>query len=621
MKGERKMKKSGMNAKKWIYAAVVLMLISMIGASLVQTGGGKIKIKDLRFETANGTLMSGLLFVPPNATVENPAPAIIASHGLHNNREWQDIFYVELARRGYVVLSIDMFNHGWSELVIKSIVTGANGMYDAVQMIATLDYVDKTKIGVTGHSMGGMSIGASILKDNEAEKPLIAAAFYVAGPPSLSDGPWYAPSDHYFDAYGTRDLGVLAAQYDEFFFKGKYSDGSIAHTRDYIKTKDAQSLLYHGADVDKEGLQNRSANTLYHDTIRGTDSIRAIYTPALTHRLSHFSALAASDMMDFFNEAFGEPNPISSKKQVWQLKQTFNLIGVCGFFIFLVNFTIVMLSTVFFSSLRATEPVQALAVAKGGKAVFFGTIALGALISAFFFYPVLNTVAKWVPTKVIVQEMPFLIASWAFFNAIVSIIMMVLINKFYLRKNNLSLKGRGISISTGKLGKTLLLGVIVVIVTMSTVFFADYFFKTDFRLFVFSIKAFQAQYLLWSIPTFILMLIYFMSMSVSVNCFNYNTIGKAWVNTAILAIGYIIGPVIMRIIQYSVYFTSGEMVFTTARSLNPMYLLWLFPTTVILVAAVVISRKIYRKTGNPYLGGFINAVIFTIITCTNAMVW
>ena len=55
----------------------------------------------LRWETESGHQMSALLFIPDTATVDNPAPAIVCSHGWYNNREMQDLNYVEYARRGF----------------------------------------------------------------------------------------------------------------------------------------------------------------------------------------------------------------------------------------------------------------------------------------------------------------------------------------------------------------------------------------------------------------------------------------------------------------------------------------------------------------------------------------
>ena len=81
---------------------------------------------------------------------ENPAPAIVCSHGWYNNREMQDLNYVEYARRGFVVLSIDMYGHGNSENLPNGTwwepENNANGMYDAVQMMATLPFVDASSI-------------------------------------------------------------------------------------------------------------------------------------------------------------------------------------------------------------------------------------------------------------------------------------------------------------------------------------------------------------------------------------------------------------------------------------------------------------------------------------------
>ncbi len=103
----------------WLCLSLLICLISCIGASLVQTNFGNVTIKDLRFETESGHQMSALLLVPDTATPENPAPAIICSHGWYNNREMQDLNYVEYARRGYVVLSIDMYGHGNSDIIPK----------------------------------------------------------------------------------------------------------------------------------------------------------------------------------------------------------------------------------------------------------------------------------------------------------------------------------------------------------------------------------------------------------------------------------------------------------------------------------------------------------------------
>ena len=100
------------NAKFYVALALVLCLISSQGASVFQTNFGSVKYYDMTFVTESGHQLDALLLVPENASVTNKAPAIVVSHGWYNNREMQDLNYVEYARRGFVVMAISMYGHG-----------------------------------------------------------------------------------------------------------------------------------------------------------------------------------------------------------------------------------------------------------------------------------------------------------------------------------------------------------------------------------------------------------------------------------------------------------------------------------------------------------------------------
>ena len=180
----------------------------------------------------SGHQMSALLFVPDTATAENPAPTIICSHGWYNNREMQDLNYVEYARRGFVVLSIDMYGHGNSDDLPAGDwwkpENNANGMYDAVQMMAGLPFVDASRIGVTGHSNGALASRTAVLLDNEAETPLIAAALLVS-----NDAVYKNDEDQYYNMFRSRDAGIVACQYDEFFHRVKRQTAAAAPPRLY----------------------------------------------------------------------------------------------------------------------------------------------------------------------------------------------------------------------------------------------------------------------------------------------------------------------------------------------------------------------------------------------------
>ncbi|MDR1286588.1 MAG: prolyl oligopeptidase family serine peptidase, partial [Treponema sp.] len=84
--------------------------------------------------------------------------------GYLNSNAMQDPFAMELARRGFVVFSMDMYGHGNSELANnREEPTGTvTGGIDAYRYMLTVPYVDHTRIGFAGHSMGGMNTGNAI---------------------------------------------------------------------------------------------------------------------------------------------------------------------------------------------------------------------------------------------------------------------------------------------------------------------------------------------------------------------------------------------------------------------------------------------------------------------------
>lgn len=112
--------------KNWLMLAVALgsILVSSIFWSLIQSKGGSIKVSDLRDETntgayynaagqevegvtIKGSVKSGILYMPKDASEDNKKPAIVLTHGYLNNRELQLPNAVELARRRFIVLTVD----------------------------------------------------------------------------------------------------------------------------------------------------------------------------------------------------------------------------------------------------------------------------------------------------------------------------------------------------------------------------------------------------------------------------------------------------------------------------------------------------------------------------------
>ncbi|MGY2920861.1 alpha/beta hydrolase family protein [Bradyrhizobium sp. USDA 3262] len=188
---------------RWTLAILGLILIVAGGllAHVTQTAGG-IRIEDVRFKGAKGNTMSALLYIPPNATPQIPAPGILAVHGYINSRETQDGFAIEFARRGYVVLALDQTGHGYSDP--PSFANGFGGP-DGLAYLRSLQFVDKENIGLEGHSMGGWTVlAAAAAMPNDYKSMVLEGS--STGKPFAAEG----------TANGPRNTALVFAQYEEF---------------------------------------------------------------------------------------------------------------------------------------------------------------------------------------------------------------------------------------------------------------------------------------------------------------------------------------------------------------------------------------------------------------------
>jgi hypothetical protein len=609
-------------AWKWLGIALVLMLVSAIGASIVQTSGGRVEIKDLRWETESGDLMSALLLIPKNATAENPAPGIVTSHGWYNNREMQDLNYVEWARRGYVVMSIDMYGHGHSDAVTPAewYIAGT-GMYDAVKLMADLPYVDHSQIGVTGHSNGARAANLSIRTDNAAEEQLISSVFLVANDAmytTSANEPLYtgivAPDarEPYTNRYGTRDVGILAAQFDEFFFRTVLPDGTRTLPKDFIDSEYAQSFLSFGTDP----TQTREAGTFYTQRIDGVNALRVIYTPWEIHPWNHFSMTSAAMGIEYWEESFGAPNPIPKANQIWIWKAMFNFIGLVGFVVFIVAFAKVLLFTPAFESLRKDKVRELAVVDLAGKLWFWIGSSVLAILAGIF-YLRLSTFANTSRPAFLPQAPTYFIGVWSTAVGLALIVVLVLAYFLYWKKTNVDPKETGLAIGLMPLLKTLGLAVTVLASAFALVFVADYFFKVDFRFWVLTIRTFTPDKIGIALLYAPLFLMYYIPMSIATNSFNYIKLGnKEWHNIAIVAGFTGLAPAVMVIFQYVTFMSTGDVFF---KGVSNILGIWLIPVMIIIPVGAVVSRKLYKLTENPYLGGIIWGLLVPLMMASNTL--
>ena len=238
---------------------LALILLGSIFAS-VFNGGSGVKVSRIRFDTDNGTL-SGLLYMPKDASAANPKPTVVVTHGYLNSAEMQDANAIELSRRGYVILALDQYDHGHSDYK-NELYTGTgfmeiwapfwiNSMHDAVAYMYEQPYVLKDAegngiIGVTGHSMGGFGSTMALAMDEQEFMETGIRKIYCG----LTEG-----SDFMYTGFfgvdvaaadalgGGRTMGKVAAQYDEFFFGAPEDPEGSVRKKNYVATPDGKTFL------------------------------------------------------------------------------------------------------------------------------------------------------------------------------------------------------------------------------------------------------------------------------------------------------------------------------------------------------------------------------------------
>lgn len=146
------------NKLLWILLAIVV--ISSLAAARVQTAGGDIQVQSIKIPTQNGQWLVADLFKPRSATSDSPAPLVVVVPGFQRSKEALSNVAIELARRGIVAISIDPYAQGGSSASLskRAATTEGYGMFAVVEYAAgtpNLNYIDKTRIGSTGHSAGG----------------------------------------------------------------------------------------------------------------------------------------------------------------------------------------------------------------------------------------------------------------------------------------------------------------------------------------------------------------------------------------------------------------------------------------------------------------------------------
>ena len=380
-----------------LLALALILLGCMMLAHGIQTDHGNVEVSLGQIETEEGTL-SYKLYVPKSATAETPAPGVLLLHGYQNDHETCAAYAIELARRGAVVMALDEYGHGATDIGLmqrgyvnhrvkvnfgeeseeagtyvsvggakrfrlmmnfsnmsffdpyystdsdgNAITDSSCGGIAAYAALADLEQVDPARLAISGHSMGtwsSWSVAAAYAGAvNEAGVDITPKATV------LQCGELFRDSVYDSEKIYFNNVLLLQALYDEF-----------SYFRDYQNFVD-DSVLHSELRAEFLGCDPAEAawDTTYGSFAEGT--ARRMELLETNHRLTTHDAAGLEASLDWLGNALSLKY-IPVQDQVAMTKEWAVFAAMLAAVAAMLPLMELLLQTSFFSSVAKPLPAQ-----------------------------------------------------------------------------------------------------------------------------------------------------------------------------------------------------------------------------------------------------------------------
>jgi len=565
--------------------ALFLILVGDLLAFMVQTAVCNVKVSDVRFEGTDGIIISALLYVPKGATASNKAPGILAIHGYMNNRETQDGFAIEFARRGYVVLAIDQTGHGYSTGAANSSGFGAP---DALHYLRSLDMVDTNNIGMEGFSTGAMAVVYAANKAKNDYKSVVMVGF---GYPILT-------------STFPRNLAVVESEWDEW-------------------TAGAWGVPV-GKEVVKSALLKKAFGTnddvvvgkLYGSIADGT--AREFYQPRNIHNGDHFSPAAIGAAIEWLQATLQGGKPLPPTDQIWYWKEIGNLIALIGMVLLFFPVASLLLRANFFKGLD-----EAPAKPKSAKGVAWWISAIIIVVLpplTYFTFTEYATKFKIAVNQIFPQPFTAGLMGWLLLVGVIAVALFLIWHFAFNRKAKATASDYGLTwgkkLDWTKIGKSFLLAFLVAFACYLTLVFSAWLFTVDFRFWLFNVKPMSLIQFRMFLSYLIPFIVYFVILGLVLNGqlrptrkgMEMSLRSEMAINVALLVLGFL-GLLAFQYIP----FVMGHTLPIGATPNNILFTVLAFEIVPIMTIVALGYTYFYRKTGHIYIGAFLSAILVTWI--------
>ena len=610
-----------------VLICLLLIIIGAVGSSLAQRDGGKVNVQGLMIPGKDGALVSADLFRPDTATEKNKAPMVIVSPGFQRTKETQISYSMELARRGYVTLVVDPYNQGEStsqpptndDPSIKPAI-------DYVSRTTTLSYVDKSRIGITGHSAGGSQVrrmaaeygakeskalkkakspnspgGTTITKEErekaEALNPI--RSVFISG--------WLQKLDAKKFKKVHSNVGIGYAFYDEGGYRNKNGNGDLRTAPEALAV--INSGLPESQHVDHVVIGKGYGST-------SDRTYRVAYNDRTIHPFQPLTPSAIGSMIQFFDDTLGAPHAMSTTNQTWWLKELCNGLSLVAALVMLVPLTKLLLTIPWFSLAR-TEVCPAPAKPRGRGAVMFWTIfVISAAVACVTFIP-LSAASQHVFSAAANKQngwffpgrMVNAVVLWSLVNGLFGLILLWIGHSMSKHRGADEPRNWGVRMTWAQTGRTLALALLVITIFYTILAIVYGFFHVDYRLFVVAARPLTKRWFLIGLTYVPALFPFFFSNSLRVNASMRFSNQRRWVNWLIIALANSIGLAAIFVIQYVTFFSTGTVYWTT----NWLYVNMLQSLLPMMIVLPLFNRAFYHATGRVWLGPIVTTTVFALM--------
>ncbi|HHP7241654.1 MAG TPA: alpha/beta hydrolase family protein [Cyclobacteriaceae bacterium] len=603
--------------KRFLLITILILIAAGFLSYLVQTSGGSVKIYSIKIPTQDGQWVFADLFKPKSATKENPAPLIVVIPGFQRSKEALSNVAIELSRRGMVAVSIDPYAQGFSSSSMqrRAATYEGYGMFPLVEYFASndvLNYIDKNRIGATGHSAGGNAVikGASYFgqQAEKTGKPSKLHSVYCSG--------YVLSLSNKILKHARSNIGAAYAFYDEGAYRNEFGHANMK------RAPEALRLINSGFKDSSEFISEVKIGHYYGEV--DDRSLRVMFNEKNIHPFQPYMIEATANQLAFFEHVFGINGGLSSTNQIWYWKEILGIISIIAGMLSIVPMGRLLLSTPYFNNLVKEIPPALPRPGKKGKFIFWGLFVLAALIACFSYIPMAELsqdifvkASTRRQTWFFPQRMNNAVLMWAIFNGIIGFVIFYLTYRFYGKNHGISNEMWGTQISKKELLQTLLLAVIIFSFYYLTLSIIYYFFHIDYRFLFMGVRVFGPDSVILLLMYAPMFFIFFLSNSLRVNAAMRFEGKIGWKDILTIGFGNSLGLIFIVFIQYVTFAITGTVYWTDGW----LYVNLLFAVVPMMFVLPIFNRYFFLMTGRIYLGPMVTCLIFIMILLTNTVVY